>query len=51
MKRLKPNCKCLNCTGCNKLEDENFEGTYICIGFRQGLPYFDKHGMLREKGR
>lgn len=43
MKRLKHKCDCLNCAGCNKLEDENFEGQYKCPDFREGA-YIDKHG-------
>lgn len=25
---------CVNCLGCNKLEDENFKGTYRCKNWR-----------------
>lgn len=33
MKELKKETLCKRCIGCNRLEDENFEGVYRCINF------------------
>jgi hypothetical protein len=35
MKRLAYRCMCLACYGCNKLEDRNFEGEYVCNFYRK----------------
>lgn len=40
MKQLEDKKLCKLCIGCNKLEDENFDGVMRCEGFIPGYEYW-----------
>ena len=37
MQQIEKKYKCYECLGCNRLENENFKGTYRCPNFVSGI--------------
>ena len=45
MKQIKQDKLCYSCYGCERLEQDNFNGVYRCENYIKGVRYDEKESM------